>query len=266
MKRRGLMRAVAAATLLAAASPAVAEPITAYWRLEPVSATGAVTAGFDAPFFKQRMLPARLVRLSGAALPADGKTPVAAGTLLYEVVNRSGAKGYCTLKDRSAGNQAKSLFIPALDQRPCFVDGDGDGRFDASFSVFEAYTELSPPQPRGSIDAAKPMAEPIAYTHADPADFPAQMTISYRLLAGKTLEKTRMRVTVERPGRSEYVDLRGTALGEGYVLAALGTLVIVRSVAGDRAELDVRVPPEAYVYAMDNGTVAVPRLPEVGLR
>lgn len=262
------MRMALAGIAIAAglAAPAAAEPITAYWRLEPLVASGAVSAGFDAPFFRQRMLPARLVRLTAAALPAGGKAPVAAGTFLYEVVNGRGKKGYCTLKDRSAGNQAKSAFIPALDQRPCFVDADGDGRFEASFSVFEAYTELSPPQPRGSIDAAKPMAATAAYEQADPRDFPAEMTISYRLLGGKSVEKTRMRVTVDRPGRSESVDLRGNALGGDHALMALGTLVLVKSVANGRAELDVRVPPQAFVYAQDNGTVAVPSLPEVGLR
>jgi len=256
---------VAAACLLGAA-PATAEPITAYWRLEPMTPTNVTSAGFEEPFFQQRMLPVKLVRLSAPALPAGGKQPVAAGTYLYEVVNDRGAKGYCTLKDASTGNAARSMFIPALDRRPCFVDSDGDGRFDASFSVFEAYTRLSPPQPRGSIDAAEPMADSVGYELAEPGDFPARMTISYQLLGGETPQKTRMRVTVERPGHSEFVDRRGEATGEGPVLDALGTIVVIRSVSGESAEIDLRVAPEAYIYAKDNGTVALPTLPERGAR
>ena len=258
-------QACALGTVLAA-SPAQAEPITAYWRLEPMMAAGPVSTDYERPFFQQRMLPAGLVRLSAAALPAGGNTPVAAGTYLYEVVNDTGKKGYCTLKDRSAGNAAKSLFIPALDRRPCFVDRDGDGRFDASFSVFEAYTLLSPPQPRGSIDAAKPMAEAAGYAVVAPSEFPAQMTISYRLLEGKTLDRTRMRVTVERPGHSEYADRRRIREAEGVALEALGTVVIIKSAAEGRADIEVQVPPEQWVYAMDRGTVALPALPEIGAR
>jgi hypothetical protein len=196
-------------------------------------------------------------------LPAGGKTPVAAGTYLFEVVNGRGKKGYCTLK---SGSGAGGLFIPALNRQPCFVDSDGDGRFDASFSVFQAYTLLSPPQPRGSIDAAEPMTTAVPFEQADPAEFPALMTISYRLRGGDSLEKTRMRVTVERPGHSEWADRRDNGSEEGHVLDALGTFVIVKSVAAGRAEIELHVPPEAYVYAEDNGTVALPALPAGGVR
>ncbi len=75
-----------------------------------------------------------------------------------------------------------------------------------------------------------------------------------------------MRVAVDRPGRSEYVDLRGATLPEGHVLDALGTMVAVRSIGAGRAELEVRVPQDAYVYAEDNGTVATPQLPQAGVR
>lgn len=252
---------------LALAAPASAEKITSYWRLDATMPVGAVSAGFDAPFFQQKMLPAGLARLSADALPAEGKAAVAAGTWLYEVVNAEGKKGYCISKDMSAGNQAKSLFIPALDKRPCFVDSDGDGRFDASFQVFEAYTVLSPPQPRGSIDGAKPMAAPVAFELADPAQYPVEMTISYRLLKAKTIDRTRMQVTVDRAGRSESVTVGSQKIGDVRMLGALGMAVLVKSgTPGADAELDLTVARRIYVYALDNGTVAVPELPALGMR
>ncbi|MBO9715052.1 hypothetical protein [Sphingomonas sp.] len=250
---------LAAATL--AATPAAAERITTYWQLEPTMPVGAQNAAFGKPLFAQRMLPVKLVKLTEAATPAGSTTATPAGTLLYLVVNASGKRGWCTIKDRSAGNQAKSLFIPVLDQRPCFADTDGDGRLDASFGVFDAYTTLSPPQTRGSIDAAKPMAVQAGYEAVDVHQFPVEMTVRYELRPGSAPAKTRLRVTVERPGHSDWVDVRGMADGEGGLLAALGTVVKVKSVTAADAQVELIVPPAIYIYAMNDGTVSVPELP-----
>ena len=123
-----------------------------YWRLKPVVAESPSSVAVGTPFFEQRLLPVRLVALT-EPLVVGGRT-LPQGTFLYLVFNDAGKIGYCTIKDRSAGNQARSLFIPILDQRPCLVDSDGDGRFDGTFSVYDKYG--GPPSVRGSIDGAQP--------------------------------------------------------------------------------------------------------------
>src|SRR3982750_2183989 len=100
-----LKRAAAAGALLLAAAPAAAERVETYWRLEPVQAETPTHVPFDAPFFEQRLLPVRLVALTEP--PTVGDKTLTAGTFLYLVFNADRKIGYCTIKDRSPGHQAK---------------------------------------------------------------------------------------------------------------------------------------------------------------
>lgn len=257
------MKRLLALIAFAVASPAAAERITTFWKLEPVTPTGARTVDAREPLLVEKMLPVRLVRLREPAVPAGSDKAVPAGAMLYLVVNSAGATGFCTLKDRSSGHQAKTLFIPVADQRPCFVDRDGDGRFDASFSAFEPYTRLSPPQARGSVDAAQPLAVKAAYEPVDIHEFTVPLTISYRLILRSTLAKSWLRATVDRPGHSDEVDIVGTAAAGGVRFAALGALVTVRSADKEKADVQVLVAPAGYVYGNGSRTVFVPSLPHL---
>jgi hypothetical protein len=220
---------------------------------------------FDTPVLVNRILPVKLVRL--VAPISTGGTTLPAGTLLYIVVNDAGKAGYCTLKDLSSGHAAKSLFIPMLDKRPCFVDQDNDGQFDASFSVFEAYTLLSPPQARGSIDSARPIATPVRYETVDVHLFPAEMTLTYVLGGGDTPAKTGLSITLDRPGHTDTVSRRAFATGQGGEIEVLGTTIVVKSVKDRMADVDVRIPPHSYVYAKTSGsrdgTIFTPDLPPI---
>jgi hypothetical protein len=242
------------------ATPAAAEHIIAYWRLEASAESGLAKIGFSAPFLTQRILPVKLAKLREAALPAGSTEPVPAGSLLYLVSNDSGKIGYCTLKNRKGA--AKSLFIPALDKRPCFVDGDGDGRFDGSFSVFDIYSKLSPPQPRGSINGAETIAQPAAFEQVDVHSFPDQMTLAYRLVGGRgTLGKVKLEVTLDRPGHRDWVEVKGFDAPQGRLIAALGTVVLLKSIDDAGVEVEMRIPSLAYVRGQVNGIVFEPALP-----
>lgn len=254
------MRTLLALIAFFVASPAAAEHITAYWQLENSVPGGPMSIDFGKPFLEQRMLPVKLVRLKEAAAPAGATEQVAAGTVLYLVVNDSGKTGYCTLKDRKGA--AKSLFIPALDKRPCFVDRDGDGRFDASFSVFDIYSRLSPPQPRGNLDSAQPMSQQASYEQIDVHQFPDKMTLSYRLTGSREkLERVKLEVTLDRPGRYDLVDVKSVALPAGPVLEALGMVLLLKSFVGERVNAELALAPRGYVYGEVNGIIFVRDLP-----
>jgi hypothetical protein len=254
-----LKRALAPVALLTA-TPAAAEHIIAHWQLEASAQSGTAKIGFSAPFLTQRILPVKLVKLREAALPAGSTESVPAGSLLYLVSNDAGTIGYCTLKNRKGA--AKSLFIPALDKRPCFVDRDGDGRFDGSFSVFDIYSRLSPPQPRGSINAAKIISKPAAFEQVDVYSFPDQMTLSYRLAGDRSaLEKVKLEVTLDRPGHRDWVEVKGFDAPEGRLVAALGTAVLLKSIDGAGVEVEMRIPSPAYARGQVNGIVFAPALP-----
>lgn len=243
------------------ATPASAEHINAYWRLESDHQSGPATLDFNAPFLVQHIFPVKLARLTEAVTPSGTSKPLPAGTLVYLVVNDAGKRGWCTLKD--LGGAAKSLFIPALDKRPCFVDADGDGRFESSFSVFDIYSQLSPPQPRGSIDAAVMMVQPARYESVDVHAYPEPMTLSYRLTGNRSrIEKIRLQVTLDRPGHSESVELGGGGPPGQRILAALGTIVVPQSIEAGKVQATLTIPSPAYISGFTNGTVFTATLPE----
>jgi hypothetical protein len=233
-----------AASALGLAMPARAERTQTYWRLEPVGPTDARSAAWGAPFLQQRLLPIRLVRLTDAI--TVGRRTLPAGTLLYLVFNDEGRIGYCTIKDRSAGNQARTLFIPILDQRPCLVDRDNDGRFESSFSVYDKYG--GPPSVRGSLNGAQPVGATAGFQEVDVHDFPVDMRMALSFAGPRdNPRRARVRVTFNGPIGGEWQEIGGAQTGEGVVFPVGNVLIVWRpSPAGD-ASFDVRAAPNAYI-------------------
>lgn len=159
---------------LLVSAPASAESFATLWSLKDITTALPVSAELEKPFFEQRIVPLRLVRLDQDVTTATGKS-VGKGSLLYLIVDKTNRQAFCTFKDNSTKNAAKSLFIPGLDKRPCFIDDDRDGRFEKSFSVFEAWGTVAP-EPIGNIRKSTPIA-PSAYSEADPLEAPTD----YRL-------------------------------------------------------------------------------------
>jgi hypothetical protein len=156
-------------------SPAAAEGFATLWSLHDVTATPPTSTALEQPFFEQRILPYRLVKLDQDVTTAAGK-PVAKGSLLYLVLDKKNRQAFCTFKDSSTGNVAKSAFIPALDKRPCFIDDDRDGKFEKSFSVFEAWGTVVP-EARGNMAKSSPVS-PTSYSDVDRQSAPTD----YRLM------------------------------------------------------------------------------------
>ena len=119
---RYAMAALAVSTAVYA-WPTHAAKLYSVWTLVPQMPTGQIEVAKDAPFLVQRLLPYEAVRLEAPAVISP-KSQLAAGTVLFKVYQADGKAAYCTLKDQSAGNVAKSLFIPAFDKRPCLIDAD----------------------------------------------------------------------------------------------------------------------------------------------
>ncbi|HEX6375772.1 MAG TPA: hypothetical protein VFZ91_08620 [Allosphingosinicella sp.] len=244
------LAAIAGAGLLGAAAPASAERIRTFWRLEPVAAQAPRNVAFGAPFFEQRLLPVRLVELTGP-LAAGGRA-LPQGTLLYLVFNDAGKIGYCTIKDRSDGNKAKTLFIPILDQRPCLVDSDGDGRFDRSFSVYDKYG--GPPSARGSIDAASPLPSSGGYRRVDVHAFPDDLRVSLRFSGKRDAAKARLGVKFSR-NLGEWPPRRGVPTGRGALFELLNAHVLLTAVAGDVASLAMTWDEGVYLSTDNANTL-----------
>ena len=250
LRRKILLGAAAGAAITAAATPASAERIRTYWRLKPVVAQspGAVATGV--PFFEQRLLPVRLVRLTEPLAVGNGTLPE--GTFLYLVFNDDGKIGYCTIKDRSAGNKARTLFIPILDQRPCLVDSDGDGRFDKTFSVFDK--DGGPPTARGSINGAQPLPATAGYRQVDVDQFPSTLTVAFKLLGKSTPPKMRLDLVFSRNlGAWPYV--RGVPVGGGAVFMVMNAEVHVLALNAGIATVRIRWADDVYLSSNNRNTL-----------
>lgn len=242
-----------------AAQPAAAERVHTYWRLEPVGATDARHADRGAPFLEQRLLPVRLVRLAEPI--AVGNRTLPPGTFLYLVFNEDRRIGYCTLKDRSAGNQARTLFIPILDQRPCLVDSDNDGRFDSSFSVYDKWG--GPPSVRGSLNAARPIGTAARYEEVDAHDFPVDMRMALSFAGSATNPRSaRVRVTFNASIGGVWQEMRGLETPEGVVFPVGNVDILLSALAEGRATFEIRAAANAYISSDNRNTLFFNPLPD----
>ena len=237
-------------------SPAAAERVFTFWQLEPTSSTPPTIAAYDEPFFEQRMLPIKLVKLSGDA--KIGNQIVRAGTPLYLVFNASQKIGYCTYKDRSFGRGAMTLFIPVADQRPCFYDSDNDGRFDKTFSVFDSWGGI--PAVRGSIDGANLLQESVPYESGDIRESPDDLRISLKLIGSKKAEKAQITLHFSR-NIPNFEPISGQILDQGSVFEVINLKVHVQSVEGGIAKISSSRDADVYVSSSGNRVIYWDHLP-----
>ena len=241
--RKTLLLVSAGMFAATAATPAFAERIRTYWRLKPVVAESPSSVAVGTPFFEQRLLPVRLVTLTEPL--AVGSRTLPQGTFLYLVFNDSGKIGYCTIKDRSAGNQARSLFIPILDQRPCLVDSDQDGRFDRTFSVYDKYG--GPPSVRGSIDGAQPLPATGGYRRVDVDQFPALLTVAFKLFAKSDAAKSRLGLEFSRNLGASWPAIRGVPAGGGAIFQVMNAQVRLLALDAGVARVNVAWADDIYL-------------------
>jgi len=247
-----------AVCLAAVSASASAERITTLWHLVPVNQVPPSTVSWNQPFFEQRLLPVRLVRTTVAGT-YDGKT-LPAGTYLYLVFNDDQQVGYCTLKDRSAGHAAATLFIPILDKRPCFVDGDNDGKFEKSFSVFDKYG--GPPTVRGSIKGAKPFGGQIPFVEADPAEHPHDLRVSMTIRGQRDPRKAKVSFQFSKYLGAQWHDEWQRRGSDEPVYDVLNAEVRINSISGESANIAIKYDPDAYIMTDNSNTLYGTHLPE----
>lgn len=236
------------AGLTLVAVPAAAEPLHTLWTFEsPGERTFVVEYGTR--FFTQRLLPLKLVKTGGAYQ----RYP--AGTLMYAAYTARNDIVYCTYKDRSLKNQASTLFVPMLDKRPCFIDRDDDGRFDASFSVFDKYGSMATPS--GDVGDAQALARPLPYQQIDPRSAPETMRIAFTIEGSKQAAKARVGVAFDKTGRDRWEFLVGTMPRQGAAIAAANCLVTIRTVVGKQATVSVELAPGAIAAGDSGGTLVM---------
>jgi hypothetical protein len=223
--------------------PAKAERIETFWRLEPVTSQAPETVTTGEDFLEQRLLPVSMVSLDADV--THGTKTILKGSMLYLVFNGSGEIAYCTLKDRSTANQARTLGIPALDQRPCLLDSDGDGRFDHVFSVFDKYG--GPPSVRGSIDGAKPLAASVAYRKEDIHRFPRDMRVSLVIVGKENLQKSSIKVRFAGSIGGDWFSQIGTPSRDGVVFDIMNAVVKLRSISNGSAEVSISIDKTIFI-------------------
>lgn len=221
---------------------------------------GAIDAEFGKPFLVQRLLPYKLVQLSSDA-QLNKKKKLPARTFLFAVYQNDGKLAYCTVKDQSLGNVAKSLFIPALDKRPCLVDANDDGKFEASFGVFDKYGSALTPS--GNLSSAKPLIEPVAYEQVMPSQFPAVRRFQYSLAGSKDPLKSRIEVGFSNSDVSNFTPMTGWSKDSvPGSPAALNIVAKINEVVGDKAQIDVSAAPDLYIVGDSGGTFGAEPLPD----
>ena len=124
------------------------------WWLEPIAPPAGIRhlAGKE-HVLKQRLLPSGLTRLDRTVAKAEASFDLPAGSELIEVKGGPG-KIFCD-------GQLKQ-------SQGCFVDGDGDGRFETAFRTYSqtpALVMINGRMPKKTM----PLAAPIPYTVLDPA-------------------------------------------------------------------------------------------------
>jgi hypothetical protein len=245
-----------AVELLFGASAAQAELFRTFWRLAPEQVETSRTVDYGAPFLRQKLVPLRAAVLGDSVTPKPGGRVYEKGTPLYILFSKDGRSAWCTIKDRSLKNQAKTLFIPLLDERPCFRDRDGDGRFDAVFYVSDALT--GPPAQGGDMDAITPI-EPVAFHEVDAKDYPEAMIIYFRLLKGRTLERTRLEIMFENAGSSAlWKQVWGADVGGAYAIDGPNMRVVVRSVVDNGAQIEFQRNGMDCIRRVRGGLLGVP--------
>ena len=148
------------ALAVAPAAAQRAELATSWW-IEPTAPPAGVRfLASKEPVLKQRLLPSGLVRLTRSVASGEAGFDLADGTELIEV---SGGPGpiFCD------GRLQLTKFVGTSPQG-CFVDQDGDGRFDATFRMMSqtpGLVMINGRMPR----KLKPLSGPIPYQRANPA-------------------------------------------------------------------------------------------------
>ncbi|HEY5722150.1 MAG TPA: hypothetical protein VIT45_07495 [Allosphingosinicella sp.] len=247
-----------ALAVVAAATPASAERIRTYWLLKPVVAETPTNVSVGTPFFEQRLLPVRLVSLTEPL--AVGSRTLPEGTFLYLVFNDDGKIGYCTIKDRSAGNKAKTLFIPILDQRPCLVDSDRDGRFDKTFSVYDKHG--GPPSARGSINGAQPLKATGGYRQVDIDQFPSNLTVALTLSGKSDPAKARLGIQFSRGVGADWPTMRGVPTGDGFAFELMNAQVRLLALEAGAARVRIQWADGVYLSTNNQNTLFWGPLPD----
>lgn len=239
--------------IMAAALPSLAsaEPLVSVWRLQTLSNDGDMSVKIGDVVTEQKFIPDRLVVVKQASFWATNKT-LPENSYLFKVFQSDGKSAYCTFKDLSFNNVAKSLFLPVLDRRPCFIDNDLDGRFESVFTVFDKYGSWITPS--GDISSARPLPEPIVFENVDssltPKSYFLRMTLSGSRKPGKTTLAGFYSMN-ELLGEAIYLEVNRK---EG-VAAALNVEVTIHSFSDKLANITVKTSPEVLLFGNSGGSV-----------
>lgn len=176
------------------ATPALAEKIPADTPLlvlgtEPDSVGKVVRRG-DA-IASSRVVYARLAIADEDIYGSDGKVIgsnasrllLAKGTQMFGVVSSNGQITYCAVDNKSVG-ALEGVFVRNVDKHTCFIDGDKDGRFDASYDLRTKFSSV--PIYYDVETTGNPLRTPIRYKSIDPLELKASLALKVELIQLKS--------------------------------------------------------------------------------
>jgi hypothetical protein len=233
-------------------SPAAAEGFATLWTFEDVTSTLPTEVELQKPFFEQRILHHKLVKLDQDVTTATGKI-VSKGTPLYLILGKKDRQAFCTFKDSSTGNVAKSLFIPALDRRPCFIDDDRDGRFEKSFSVFEAWGTVVP-EARGNMTKATAIP-PVAYSAADRSASPTDYRVTLHVFKRGKIARPELRFLFAGKNDSVMQTIPSVAEGDVKLSSAFNHELRMKLTDTSRATVSMTKTGQNFMYVINDNYI-----------
>jgi hypothetical protein len=164
---------------------------------------------------------------------------------------------FCTFKDNSAGNAAKSLFIPALDTRPCFIDDDKDGKFEKTFSVFELWGSVAP-TPKGDMKKARAI-KPVTYSEADPSETPTVYRLTFEVHSKGNDPAPELRFKFSGKNEGLVQTYPSERVGDAFVANPFNYKVSMKLVGTQNAEVSLTPTGEnVMVVLFDKYTLMKP--------
>lgn len=220
------------------------------WHLEESDAPLGPRTIEDGDYvFRNRLLPASLVRLSADAVDQEtGQPVVEAGAQLFGL-STPGAPIYCVAGRRDP-SALRRILLSAANRQICLVDLDKDGDLDAHFAV--GNTVMGVPNFSGHRPREpKSLAAPATYQELRPEEMETDYFVGVRY-RGRALLNARPVFTVTfgtEASRESLTDgIRGPRELGSQPVTPMGGEFLITSREGSTLTIDVRrnLPPQPF--------------------
>jgi hypothetical protein len=256
MKKIIILGLIVAPLTVAIAAPQPA--ILAQWVVQPSDAPLAnerlVMDGNTV--VRNRLLPTALAVLKADSISETPKSlSVLAGTQLYSVANSPGLAVYCAFESKMRGKD-NTLNENRKEITLCFIDGDGNGKFESKFGVAAG---VGLPMVQGNIPKAKGlMPVDLAYEVRPTSEFKGDLWVALKYEEYFNIYGNRMiMVAFGSRGNEQTLTDFATFKAKGpfpQVVESLGAKITVLSVEAKGSRLRIDRPISIPVFGVYSST------------